>query len=275
MPKKLQLLVPLVGAQGERGLPGDNGATFTPAISDDGVLSWTNDRGLANPDPFTLGGLSGSGVHVGPEPPTDANVDIWVDTDEESPELPSGNTEDCIKVPDTAKVGQTIVVKAVDENGKPTEWEAADFPSGSSETWEVINEIITTEEIQKISIDVDSDGNAFRLSEAVVEVSIVSTESNASDAALQIRVNADSNSYGATNTAANRMFRGSGGPFECAYRLHARGDWTMGELYNPGNDTSGIKGYFNRTAPDNIVSFYFSGGTFGVGSRIAVKGVRK
>lgn len=29
---------------------------------------------------------------------------------------------------ESAKVGQTIVVKAVDENGKPTEWESADFP---------------------------------------------------------------------------------------------------------------------------------------------------
>lgn len=31
-----------------------------------------------------------------------------------------------------AKVGQTIVVKAVDENGKPTEWETADFPQGGA-----------------------------------------------------------------------------------------------------------------------------------------------
>lgn len=31
---------------------------------------------------------------------------------------------------DTASVGQTIVVKEVDENGKPTEWEAVDMPSG-------------------------------------------------------------------------------------------------------------------------------------------------
>ena len=29
---------------------------------------------------------------------------------------------DYIPVPSTAEVGQTIVVKAVDENGKPTEW---------------------------------------------------------------------------------------------------------------------------------------------------------
>ena len=33
---------------------------------------------------------------------------------------------DYIPVPSTAEVGQTIVVKAVDENGKPTAWEAVD-----------------------------------------------------------------------------------------------------------------------------------------------------
>lgn len=30
----------------------------------------------------------------------------------------------------TAKVGQTLKVKKVDENNKPTEWEAIDIPSG-------------------------------------------------------------------------------------------------------------------------------------------------
>ena len=39
-----------------------------------------------------------------------------------------------IPAPATASVGQTIVVKAVDENGKPTEWEAADLPSGAKKT---------------------------------------------------------------------------------------------------------------------------------------------
>ena len=36
-----------------------------------------------------------------------------------------------VTVPDiqAATVGQTIVVKSVDENGKPTEWEAVDMPS--------------------------------------------------------------------------------------------------------------------------------------------------
>ena len=34
-----------------------------------------------------------------------------------------------------AQVGQTIRVSAVDENGKPTEWEAADMPSGVQPDW--------------------------------------------------------------------------------------------------------------------------------------------
>ena len=39
---------------------------------------------------------------------------------------------DVIPTPATAQVGQTIVVKSVDGNGKPTEWEAADIPDTSA-----------------------------------------------------------------------------------------------------------------------------------------------
>lgn len=37
------------------------------------------------------------------------------------------STDDSIPAPSTASIGQTIVVKAVDENGKPTEWESVDY----------------------------------------------------------------------------------------------------------------------------------------------------
>lgn len=43
-------------------------------------------------------------------------------------------TELAIKTPEEASVGQTIVVKSVDENGKPTEWEAVDLPGGGGGT---------------------------------------------------------------------------------------------------------------------------------------------
>lgn len=40
-------------------------------------------------------------------------------------------TKDCtIPIPETAQVGQTIVVSEVDENGKPTKWEAVDVGGG-------------------------------------------------------------------------------------------------------------------------------------------------
>ena len=43
-----------------------------------------------------------------------------------------------------ATVGQTVKIKAVDENGVPTEWEAADMASGGSgDEWEMIADITT------------------------------------------------------------------------------------------------------------------------------------
>lgn len=39
---------------GGSGGSGENGATFVPSISDSGVISWTNDKGLDNPDPVDL-----------------------------------------------------------------------------------------------------------------------------------------------------------------------------------------------------------------------------
>ena len=34
-----------------------------------------------------------------------------------------------VQTPETAEAGQTIVVKSVDANGKPTAWECVDLPS--------------------------------------------------------------------------------------------------------------------------------------------------
>lgn len=47
------------GQDGAAGSPGTDGATFTPSVSDDGIISWTNDGGLPNPDPVNiLGNIS-------------------------------------------------------------------------------------------------------------------------------------------------------------------------------------------------------------------------
>lgn len=54
--------------------------------------------------------------------------------------IPSGGTDISLGLT-AATVGQTIKVKAVDTDGKPTEWEAVDMAGGGSETWEKIAEI--------------------------------------------------------------------------------------------------------------------------------------
>lgn len=65
----------------------------------------------------------------------------------------------------SATVGQTIKVKAVDADGKPTEWEAAE----TSEKWEKIAEIIIPEgeeESSALTINKDINGQPFELLKA-------------------------------------------------------------------------------------------------------------
>ena len=49
----------LAGVAGKDGADGKNGITFTPNISTDGVLSWTNDGGAQNPQPMSIIGPAG------------------------------------------------------------------------------------------------------------------------------------------------------------------------------------------------------------------------
>lgn len=48
------------GVVGPEGKPGKNGITFTPSISPDGVLSWSNDGNLPNPPDMLIKGKDGT-----------------------------------------------------------------------------------------------------------------------------------------------------------------------------------------------------------------------
>ena len=65
--------------------------------------------------------------------------------------IPSGGTDISLGITG-ATVGQTVKVKAVDADGKPTAWEAVDAAGGGSETWELIAEI---------DVDVDAANDVF------------------------------------------------------------------------------------------------------------------
>ena len=75
----------------------------------------------------------------------------------------------------SATVGQTIKVKAVDENGKPTEWEAVEM---AGDKWELINEITFSESANGCVINTDSNGAAFSLKAVKVECVIQIDESD-------------------------------------------------------------------------------------------------
>lgn len=68
-----------------------------------------------------------------------------------------------------ATVGQTVNVKAVDADGKPTAWEAVDMAAGDTEVWELINQIeipVGAEEATVFTIDKDLKGSSFELERA-------------------------------------------------------------------------------------------------------------
>ena len=70
-----------------------------------------------------------------------------------------------------ATVGQTVKITEVDANGVPTAWEPVDFPSGGGsggDRMRLIADITTTEDLNKIVISEDKDGNPFALTQVAV-----------------------------------------------------------------------------------------------------------
>ena len=74
------------------GLPGVDGVTFTPSVSEAGVISWTNDGDKENPDPVNIMGPPGAAAGFGT---------VTATADNTSSETPSVDVQS--SGPDTAK----------------------------------------------------------------------------------------------------------------------------------------------------------------------------
>lgn len=76
------ILIGKGGGGGGTGTDGKDGATFYPAVSSDGYISWTNDQGLDNPTPVNIKGTDGyPGVVVSdnqPDPYADGTRPVWI-----------------------------------------------------------------------------------------------------------------------------------------------------------------------------------------------------
>lgn len=94
-----------------------------------------------------------SNVYIGEQEPVDENIELWLD--------PTAETRQPIYPPATATIGQTIVVKAVDEKGVPTEWEAVDLASGGGSGTEkaiTLFDTTITEAVKRIYYELSEAG---------------------------------------------------------------------------------------------------------------------
>ena len=115
------------------------GATFTPTVSSDGVISWTNDGGLPNPESVNIKGPQGATGPQGPQGETGATgaAGPQGETGPAGPGVPSGgSTRQVLKKMSVAdyntawqdddlyitgaSVGDLVRISAVGVNGKPT-----------------------------------------------------------------------------------------------------------------------------------------------------------
>ena len=165
------------GASGKDGSPGADGKDgITPAIGENG--NWylgSSDTG--KPSRGADGAVPDIQIGAVTTLPAGSNATASMGGTAENPLLNlgiprgadgqgggSGGTDISLGLT-SATVGQTIKVKAVDTDGKPTAWEAAE----SGEKWEKIAEIIIpddAEESNALTIDKDINGQPFSLLKA-------------------------------------------------------------------------------------------------------------
>lgn len=165
------------GASGKDGSPGADGKDgITPAIGENG--NWyLGNTDTGKPSRGENGAVPDIQIGTVSTLPAGSNATASMGGTAENPLLNlgiprgadgqgggSGGTDISLGLT-SATVGQTIKVKAVDTDGKPTAWEAAE----SGEKWEKIAEIIIpddAEESNALTINKDLNGQPFSLLKA-------------------------------------------------------------------------------------------------------------
>lgn len=75
-------------------------------------------------------------------------------------DIPSGGTDISLGLT-AATVGQTVKVKAVDADGKPTAWEAVNMPTGGELSWHLVADLTVAEAVTDVVITEDTEGNTI------------------------------------------------------------------------------------------------------------------
>ena len=98
------------------GEAGENGATFTPSVSLDGVLSWTNDKGLKNPASVSVKGPMGPEGARGPQGEQGVKGDAGPQG-ETGPQGPAGENGRIIAQGDPPEDRTLLWVDTTDDTG--------------------------------------------------------------------------------------------------------------------------------------------------------------
>lgn len=178
-----------------------------------------------------------------------------------------------------AQVGQTIKVKAVNEQGMPTAWEAADMPSGG-EHWEKITEIELTDAASLITINQDATGKPFALKRVMIDCTINIDQDNAMTYVKTLLNNMTVCNNKSCNFAASatgyysfyaELIPGSGA---LAWQTAATNNYNWGgEILKMGYKYNNI--WQSNAITSLTISPNDGGKNFGIaGTKIAVQGVR-
>lgn len=134
------------GKDGAAGAPGKDGVGIqsvdqTTTSTDDGgtnIITVTKSDGSSSTFQVRNGSKGSTGPAGADGAPGKDGLGVPAPTAEDAGKVPVVQEDgtyglaDRIAPPATAQVGQTIVVKTVDADGKPTAWEAVDLPTGGS-----------------------------------------------------------------------------------------------------------------------------------------------
>ena len=142
----------------------------------------------------------------------------------------------------SAAVGQTIKVKAVDESGKPTEWEAAEMAGGggTSEEFILLAEVTLEEDVKQVTLPLSSPTKHF-----ITRMWCPKTSATSNPTYLNIGIN---------GSISNLVYYLSGNlpskdnKSQCTVEAHGLndGNWAISAYTNFGDAEGAVSNYNQR-----------------------------
>ena len=184
-------------------------------------------------------------------------------------DIPSSSTDTSLGLTG-ATVGQVPAVKAVDGDGKPTEWEAVDMPSGGEREWIKIGEVTTAEDTTEafyMKFTKDINGNSLSMKGVLIIGTPLFSDAKTHNCNLRCQ----DIPYGSNaNYFLNRSILRNKQTFTI-YSEFLRGDGVnsvVATMCNSGNvkQLGGVESYINTWSPNTeaLLQFPMRGIVFGV-----------